>query len=600
MPEMEALSQYEAVRLFIDRALLVSPHFTVDKDNAPFIAQICYRLDGIPLAIELAAARIKMMSLEQISARLDDRFRLLTGGARTALPRQQTLRALIDWSYDILTESERLLLRRLSVFAGGWTLDSAEEVCSGEGVQPYEIMDLLGQLLNKSLVSVIECSDCGVMRYRMLETIRQYAREKLLEAGGSESIFQRHLAYFLKLAEQAGPELTRSNQVIWLNRLEDELDNLRKAVEWALATDVPAGLRLLVASTPFWEARLSPRELSEWLGGFLEYYPNEDPLRAQALAIRAWRVALQDNFPLAHKLLDQSLLLSRRISDRRDEAYSLLGLGVLTISQGDHASGIPIVEQSLALYKELGDTLGQAYATGWLNLNHNDMERSKALTSESLRLHRQVGHLSGIATQLTELARRMVWGGDLITPLPLMDEARHLYHDLGNPGGEASILQVYGMLAYWQGDYVQACAYYTESYELGDRSGDYLISRWSRIGMAYTLYRQGNLPQARELFALCILNCQKADDPIGLLFILEGIASLYLTTGRLQRAVQLFAWADVMRVKIGDHRPPVEQAAMDKDLAELRSRLDEADYVALYAQGQALTTEQAVALALEE
>src|SRR6266540_2255176 len=250
LPVIEQLSQYEAVRLFIDRASLVSPHFDVDKDNAPAIAQICYRLDGIPLAIELAAARVKMLSVEQISKRLDDRFRLLTGGARTALPRQQTLRALIDWSYDILTENERLLLRRLSVFAGGWTLEAAEEVCSDQssvsseqsGVTDHrlliiDILDLLSQLVNKSLVVVIEHSQSGETRYRMLETIRQYAREKLLEAGGSEIVRDHHLAYFVRLAEKGEPELYRSNQVFWLNKLDDEFDNLRMALEWALATD---------------------------------------------------------------------------------------------------------------------------------------------------------------------------------------------------------------------------------------------------------------------------------------------------------------------------------------------------------------------------
>ena len=179
LPVIGQLSQYEAVRLFIDRASLVAPHFDVDKNNAPFIAQICYRLDGIPLAIELAAARVKMFSIEQISKRLDDRFRLLTGGARTALPRQQTLRALIDWSYDHLSEKERLLLCRLSVFAGDWTFEAAEEVCAGDNIESFDILDLLTQLVNKSLVVVMEGSQSGETRYRMLETIRQYAREKL-------------------------------------------------------------------------------------------------------------------------------------------------------------------------------------------------------------------------------------------------------------------------------------------------------------------------------------------------------------------------------------------------------------------------------------
>jgi predicted ATPase/class 3 adenylate cyclase len=238
LPQIEQLSQYEAVRLFIDRALLVSPHFSVDRSNAPFLAQICHRLDGIPLAIELAAARVRMLSLEQISARLDNRFQLLTGGARTLLPRQQTLRALIDWSYDLLTEQERFLLCQLSVFAGGWTLEAAEEICSGTGpddLSAYDVLDLLSQLVNKSLVMVGEQTKSlpagGLVRYRMLETIREYARDKLSAAGNPENLRQRHLAYFTRLAAQAGPELYRSNQAVWLDKLDAELDNFRRALE---------------------------------------------------------------------------------------------------------------------------------------------------------------------------------------------------------------------------------------------------------------------------------------------------------------------------------------------------------------------------------
>jgi predicted ATPase/class 3 adenylate cyclase len=600
LPPVETLSQYEAVRLFIDRAILVSAHFKVDKDNAPFIAQICYRLDGIPLAIELAAARIKMMSAEQISARLDDRFRLLTGGARTALPRQQTLRALIDWSYGLLTETERVLFRRLSVFMGGWTLEAAEAVCNGDGVESDEIMDFLGQLVNKSLVGVIECADCSIMRYRMLETIRQYAREKLVEAGDSESIHQRHLAYFLKLAEQAGPELSRSNQVLWLNRLGDELDNLRLAAEWALSSDIKAGLRLMVASAPFWTARGNPFELTERLKELLDGYSTEDALRARALMLYAWQIAIQNDFPQAHKLIDQSLQLSRRISDRPDEAFSLMGLGVLTTTMGDQEHGIRIVEQSLAIYQELGDKLGQAEAIGWLTLNHNDLERSKSLAVVSLQLYRELGHLHGIAISLGDLARRTIWGGDFSSPVPWMEEARRLFRELSDQAGEANILQTYGTWSYWQGDYAQASAYFTESIELADRRGVTFFSLWSRASIAYVFLRQGNVAKARELFSSCAGICLKTENVIGLVFTIEGLSSMHLNHGHFEHSVQLFAWADMTRIKIGDQRPPVEQASVDKDQAKLHSNLDEATYEKLLALGQTLTNQQAAALALEE
>ena len=234
---VSTLSQYEAVRLFIDRAQAALPGFKVTNHNAPAVAQICHRLDGIPLAIELAVARVSALSVEQIAARLDDRFRLLTGGSRTALPRQQTLRATIDWSYGLLSEPERVLLRRLSVFAGGWTPEAAEAVCSGGGIEEYEVLDSLMHLVDKSLVT-FEQADAGGAggatqegegRYRLLETIRQYARDKLLEAGEEviQGVRDRHMGYFLKFIEEAEPRLLGVAEGPWLDRVEREHDNLR-------------------------------------------------------------------------------------------------------------------------------------------------------------------------------------------------------------------------------------------------------------------------------------------------------------------------------------------------------------------------------------
>jgi predicted ATPase/class 3 adenylate cyclase len=403
LPLIEQLSQYEAVRLFIDRALLVAPHFVVDKDNAPHIAQICYRLDGIPLAIELAAARVKVISVEQISKRLDDRFRLLTGGARTALPRQQTLRALIDWSYDLILENERLLLCRLSVFAGGWALEAAEEVCAGNGIESYEILDLLSQLVNKSLV-VVQDSQSGETRYRMLETIRQYAREKLLEVGGGEIIRDRHLAYFVKLAVQAEPELHYSNQVFWLNRLDEEIDNFRMAIEWALTKDVEAGLRIAAIPWRFWLGRGYFQEVGAWLQSLLEQYKMIDALHAQALAIHSSCIFRQGNFPEAVRLAKQSVEMARTVSDQRTEALSLAFLGVTMTIQGNMAEGGPLLEQALAIYRSLGDKIGQAGTTEWLSANNKDMERALAYAQESVALAREMGDLSGLVPRLCMLA----------------------------------------------------------------------------------------------------------------------------------------------------------------------------------------------------
>jgi predicted ATPase/class 3 adenylate cyclase len=600
LPTMLQLSQYEAVRLFIDRALLVAPHFVVDKDNAPFIAQICYRLDGIPLAIELAAARIRMLSVEQISARLDDRFRLLTGGARTALPRQQTLRALIDWSYDILSENERLLLRRLSVFAGGWTLEAAEQVCSGAGIEVYDVLDLLSQLVNKSLVSVIEHLPGSDPRYRMLETIRQYAREKLMESRDIETLRQHHLAYFVKLAQQAEPELYHSDQLLWLDRLDAELDNLRMALEWALASDVESGLRIAVIPWRFWQARGYLVEIGEWLAQSLERYDSVNALHVQALTIYSSYFFRQGNFPEAVRLAAQSLQMARSLSNQQLEALSLSFLGVFTILEGNAEAGAPLLEQSLAIYRAIGDKMGQANALEWLSTSKGTMESAIGFCRESLQLYRELGHLAGITNSLTNLARLTLWRGDFSSPASWLEEALSISRQLGDQTSEDEILATFGILAYWQADYVRARAYFEESLILCEKVGDHFQALWAHLFMAYVILRQGDIPQAHEMFEDGIRNTQIAGLTIALVFSVEGLASLDIIQGKYQLSGQLFAWADSMREKIGDFRPPVEQASVDKDLAMIHSKVDDAEFTRLSAQGRSMTVEQAIALALEQ
>jgi predicted ATPase/class 3 adenylate cyclase len=601
LPAIEQLSQYEAVRLFIDRALLVAPHFIVNKDNAPAVAQICYRLDGIPLAIELAAARVKMMSVDQISKRLDDRFRLLTGGARTALPRQQTLRALIDWSYDHLSENEQLLLRRLSVFAGGWTLEAAEEVCVGQNdILSYDVLDLLTQLINKSLVIVIEHSQSGETRYRMLETIRQYAREKLLEAGSSEIIRDKHLAYFVKLVEQAEPELYRSNQVFWLNKLDDELDNLRLALEWAVASNVRAGLKITSIPWRFWGLRGTARELGDWLKRLLELDTSMDALRVQALVNYSFSRFTLGEIQEALRLAEQSLQLARALSDKRMEAFSLSFLGRFNILQGKVGTGLPLMEESLAIYQSLADEVGQVNILGWLTTNSGDFERSTRMASEFLRLSREVGDLESIANGLIGLSRFAIWSGDFASPAPWLEEALALAREMDDHANEEEALTTYGVLCYWLGEYQRAVAFYEEAIELGEQVGNLYQNLWAQFHMTYAFLRQGDIQRARERFAASIADTHRASFLIALVYNIEGLASLHVHENQVARAVQLFAWANAMRDQIGDHRPPVEQASVERDLAVIHSKLNDADFVKLSTEGSTMTIEQAIALALEE
>ncbi len=604
LPVIEQLSQYEAVRLFIDRALLVARHFSVDASNAPFIAQICHRLDGIPLAIELAAARIQMLSIDQISAGLDNRFHLLTGGARTLLPRQQTLRALIDWSYDLLSDQERLFFCRLSVFTGGWTLEAAEEVCAGQDddILPYDVSDLLSQLVNKSLVVVVEHSQSGETRYRMLETIRQYAHDRLSEAGDSEIVRQHHLAYFVKLTAQAEPELYRSNQVFWLNKLEEELDNLRTALECALVFDVESGLRIVAGPVyRFWLFRSTWRELGNWLALLLQKYDRSDSLHIRALAIRSQCAANNDgNFNEAHLLAEKSLQMARSLADKQSEAFSLSILGGFTLLQGSVGDAIPLLEQSLALYRALGDKVGQTITIDWLSINNSDLERATAFAREGLGLCRELGDLAGIASSLTTLARLTYSRGDFSSPAPWLDEVLSLSRQLGDQPREEEALITYGALTYWQGDYGKARAYYEQGIALGEKIGYYYQNLWAQIYMAYAILRQGDIQKARETFETGIRGMQKAYLVIGLVFAVEGLASLHVQQGQTERAARLFAWTDSMRAKLGDPRPPVERASIERDLEVIHSLINDSDMARFSTEGQNMTVEEAVALALDE
>ena len=315
----------------------VRPDFRVTRDNAATLVSICHRLDGIPLAIELAAARVRSLSVEEINRRLDHRFRLLTGGSRTALPRQQTLRSLIDWSYDLLHDSEKLLLQRLSVFAGGWTLEAAERICAGDDVEDGEVLDLLTSLIDKSLVA-IERSDAR-FRYRLLETVRQYARERLVESGGAEAIRERHRDYFVALAEEADDKLLGAEQAESLRRLEEEHDNLRLALEWSHGeARAQEDLRLCGAMHRFWFTRGYVDEGRQWCARILAKGAPAEPTPGVcegASMPPAASPCIRPTIRAARPLLEQGLALSRGLDDRMGVALVFNNLGALAFEQGD-------------------------------------------------------------------------------------------------------------------------------------------------------------------------------------------------------------------------------------------------------------------------
>ena len=405
--ELDQLTQYEAVRLFIDRAGLANPHFLVTKANAPAIVQICHHLDGIPLALELAAARVRGLSVEQIASRLDDRFHLLTSGTRTALPRHRTLHALIDWSHDLLTEPERMLLRRLSVFAGGWTLEAAEFVCIGDSLESDQILDVLLHLVDKSLV--LAETQGAESRYHMLETIRQYAREKLWATGEGERMRQRHLSYFVELAERAEPNLRAFDMVMWLDRLEAEHDNFRTALEWAQESDVEAQLRLASALQWFWHIRGHKTEGIDSLErGEKPLWPQRAMIPGKALITAGLLRLMSGETDKVAMLSEESLRLFRELgmSGRRGLAYTLLLMSAVPGNKQDFLGVKTFVKESLAIFQELGDKFGRAECLmnlGWLAIQDGEYEQARSLWEDHFALRREIGDKDGIAIAFHDL-----------------------------------------------------------------------------------------------------------------------------------------------------------------------------------------------------
>ncbi len=598
------VARYEAVRLFVDRAAAVLPGFALTGENASAIAQICQRLDGIPLAIELAAARIQVLTVEQVAARLTDVFRLLTGGSRTALPRQQTLRAAIDWSYDLLAPAERALLCRLAVFAGGWTLEAAEAVGADweEAAGPYEttdVLDLLTQLVNKSLV-IAEHRPGKETRYRLLETIRQYAREKLCVECGGERAWDRHLDYFVTLAERANKGMAGPRQIEWLDRLEEEIDNVRTALEWALESDVEAGLRLAGALLVFCLVRgyvTAPAgKLRELLAR--PEAQSHTLARARALDTAASLAGWQGDLAGAHALAEESLALCRELGDRRGEAAALHSLGIVACLQDDYVTGRPLVLESLALHRELGDEQGQASALLDLGSLADcwDAARARGYLEEGLALYRKQEDVVGVAGALDSLGKLALRQGDLEQARRWLEESLALQRSFAG-AGLAFTLSNLGELALRAEDYAQACTYFCESLSLGEAAGQWLTVYWGTAHMGFVALQQGEQEQARATFSEAQRLFQRAGSKIGVVYALEGMASLAVRQGQPERAVRLFAWADAARAAIGDMRPPVEQAGVGREIDELRAHLDPAVYAAAYAQGQAMTMEQAIAYA---
>jgi non-specific serine/threonine protein kinase len=557
----------EAVDLFIDRARSVQPAFEPTSENAPLLTSICARLEGIPLAIELAASRVKAMSVEQIRARLADRMTLLTGGSRTAMPRQQTLRGAIDWSYNLLSEDEQVLFRRLSVFAGGWALDAAESVCSGDGVASADVLELLSALVDKSLVSVEQNGP----RYRLMSTLLEYAHSQLDQSGELDRIRKRYAGFYLDLAEEGDRNIFGSQQKVWLERLTAELDNFRTVLGWASTSDPRIGLRMAGALGQFWHLRGHFVEGRNWVQHFL---PLEDgghdkehiakalvsagrfawmqgdygPARSYceralelfresnnkvgvsgALASLGNIARLTGDTAAEQKFHHESLAISKEIGHKRGIAVSLNNLGIAADLVGDYTAARSFLEESLAISMETGDDRGTAMSLDNLaNLAHRrgDFPTALSLHERSLALRRELGDKHGTAATLNNLGEAIWHVGDFERAQSIFDEALEIRRELGDRSGIAMSLNNMSEIARRKGEYARAVPLAKESLELFREMGYKHGVGTAQCNLAEISALQGDLAGANSLYRESLVLLREVGDKLGVGTVLCGMGAI--------------------------------------------------------------------------
>jgi predicted ATPase/class 3 adenylate cyclase len=655
LPPVETLDRYEAIKLFIDRATASVPAFTLTDENAPALARICQRLDGIPLAIELAAAKIRVLSVDQIAGRLDDRFKLLTGGSRTALERHQTLRAAIGWSYHLLSPAEQVLFGRLSVFVDGWTLEAVESVCSAGPVRGEGVLDLLEQLIHKSLVTSEETQTekqeptggplrypaRGSLRYRMLETMRQYANEVLVESGESDALRDRHLEYFLGLAESAEPHLTRPEQLEWLARLDADTENLRAALEWSLGKEsAEPSLRLCAALGRYWYLRGSCLEGRQWLDRTLakrsRQTKKENQVRVKALIQDAALANWLDDLERMKVSAERCLEMAEQVSDRRQIAIARFYTGWACERQDEPERAISLFEQSLKEFQELQDAYWETVAYRWLAgifVKRGDISAEEKIDHQ-LELARRAGERMELADALLNRARQHFWLSHFGEASRYVEEAQALFEEMSSSLNET--LRVRAHLAWVKGNFKEAR---TALLELKDRyqiSGDRNISLLAITDLGLLALEEGNLIEARNYLENALEMAQELGDQNYIAWRLAELGTIHLLEGRIEDCKQnyresfkraqklvIFAREELLFIVIDilHNQKPKETARIlgsihgfvtetgrpiyplvaghSYDRAEARARqvLGDEAFTLAFAQGQKLSLDEALDLA---
>ena len=560
-----SLASAESTQLFVDRAIAANSNFHLTDDSASFVAQICSRLDGIPLAIELAAARTKLLSPEQIATRLDDRFRLLVGGSRTALPRQQTLRALIDWSYDLLSDEEKVLLRTASVFVGGWTLDAIEAVADDPNV-----LENLEQLVNKSLV-ITEERESG-MRFSMLETIRQYAREKVFDVQQVGAVRDRHFVYFIELSEKLWDAFRSSSVSIWRDRTDEEAENLRAALEWGLENHIEEAIRLAANYCL----------VSDWLSNQalgltmvksaiekVQALPPADgkvDIQRQDLLARAFfaqgMIALSKGYlPLSKQALHEAISVSRVIGDKHILGYSLELLYAVSTFIDEPEAEEAAYEGLNIFTDEIDDSwgLGMAYQNiARIAISKGDQDEKREYLAKFNELRREAPVSIQAGMSLMGLGRSESEQGNYENAIPLFEDALDVFSQLRIKNFQMAVKSQLGHIARYTGNLAGAKSIYRET-----------IQGWQDIG------NRGAI--AHEM---------------------ESFAAIAITEEEPQRALKLFGAAEALRERSNSPMTDFERAEYHQMVAHVRSLLNKTDADLLWAEGRSMKMEQAIQLAL--
>ena len=609
LPESEALSQYAAVALFLERARTVKLDFQLTSANTRTITKICIRLDGLPLAIELAAARTKLLPPQALLARLRHRLQVLTSAAQDAPVRQQTLRNTLAWSYDLLDAREQQLFRRLSVFVSGCTLEAVEGLYTALGEMPADVLDGIVSLMDKSLLQQME-QDGEEPRLAMLETIREYGLETLAASGEMERTRQAHATYCLALAEQAELELGGPQQAAWLDRLEREHDNLRAALSWTVEQgetqkSTEMALRLGGALRPFWWGRGHWSEGRTFLeralaaGGSLPD-PRIDPsVRAKALMAAANLAFVQSDYEQTEVLCKESLALYRELGDHYGIAFSLYRLGNVAWVRGNTAEARSLTEEALAIFKEVDHREYVAYSLFSLALvasSQGEYARACTLYEGSVAIHRELENKRGIAHSLSQLAQALFDSqADHARVRSLVEECLTLSREVGFKEGIAAAQCLSGQLALSQSDLATAHAEVEQSVllykEMGHRHG----SAESLAVLGKVLAVEGDYAAARRQYEESLAISGELGEKWMIARGLVGLGEVVAAEHKLAWAAQLWGAADALRDAIGVPIPPVELTEYERSLSATRVHLGERAFAAAWAKGRAITPRQALA-----